>query len=142
LFEIFRIVFSRYPNLKGLAVEKFLSTAWEYASLNTLLISSFTWNEDEQVKRAARAVVNLVADHCGGQLSTFQVIKLKYRLPELLQYELCPKIRDEIRVFPTDGLAHWLTITRLVKENIVSLAQDRLKIWLQIPQVPHHVFLD
>jgi hypothetical protein len=110
--------------------------------LNTWLTSSFTWNEDEQVKRAARAVVNLIADHRGGQLSVFQVVKLKYRLPELLQYELCPKIRDEIRVFPIDGLAFWLTITRLVKENIVSLAQDRLKIWLQIPQVQCHMFLD
>lgn len=111
-------------------------------SLNTWLTSSFTWNEDEQVRRAARGVVNLIADHRGGQLSIFQVVKLKYRLPQLLQYELFPKIREEIRVFPIDGLSFWLTITRLVKENIVSLVQDRLKIWLQIPQVQCHMFLD
>jgi hypothetical protein len=93
------------------------------------------WHEDEQVKRVARGVVNLIADHRGGDLNTFQVVKLRCRTPALFQYELCTKITDELKVFPAEGLELWMTITRLVKENIVNLAQDRLNVWLQIPQV-------
>ena len=93
------------------------------------------WHEDEQVKRVARAVVNLIADHRGGELSIFQVVKSKCRTPALFHYELCNKITDEIKVFPAEGLDLWMTITRLLKENIINLAHDRLYVWLQIPQV-------
>ena len=93
------------------------------------------WHEDEQVKRIARMVVNLIADHRGGEVSIFQVVKLKCRTPALLHYELCNKITDEIKVFPAEGLDLWMTITRLLKENIINLAHDRLYVWLQIPQV-------
>lgn len=101
------------------------------------------WHEDEQVKRVARGVVNLIADHRGGQLSIFQVVKPKCRTPALLHYSLCTKITDEIKVFPAEGLDLWMTITRLVKENIVNLAQDRLNVWLEIPQVlPTHFIIN
>jgi hypothetical protein len=93
------------------------------------------WHEDEQIKRTAREVVSLIADHRGGELNTFQIVKSKCRTPALLHYELCTKIADEIKVFPAEGLELWMVITRLVKENIVNLAQDRLYVWLQIPQV-------
>jgi len=93
------------------------------------------WHEDEQLKRVARGVVNLIADHRGGDLNTFQVVKLKCRTPALFRYELCTKIIDELIVFPVEGLELWITITRLLKENIVNLAQDHLNVWIKIPQV-------
>lgn len=102
---------------------------------NFLVNFSFMWHEDEQVKRVARGVVNLIADHRGGLLDTFQIVKLRCRTPALFQYELCTKVTDEIKVFPAEGLDLWMTITRLVKEHIVALAQDRLNVWVQIPQV-------
>jgi hypothetical protein len=96
---------------------------------------SFMWHEDEGVKRAARNVVTLIADHRGGHLDIYQVVKLKCRTPRLFQYEIISKVEDELRILPADGLELWMIITRLLKENIVNLAQDRLKIWLIIPQV-------
>ena len=93
------------------------------------------WHEDEQVKRIARVVVTLIADRHGGQSKTFKVVKLKCRTPALLHHELAHKVREEIKVLPVDGLALWTTITRLLKENIVELAEDRLRYWLEIPQV-------
>lgn len=93
------------------------------------------WHDDEQVRKVARTVVTLIADYRGGHLSVFQIIKKKCRTPALLQYELCTKLREEMRVFPVEALDLWMTITRLVKENIINLAQDRLKVWLRISQV-------
>jgi hypothetical protein len=135
LLDIFRIVFARYPNLNGVSAEKVLTIAWESEALSFLANFSFMWHDDEQVKRVARAVVDLIADHRGGELSIFQVVKLKCRTPALLHYELCSKITDEIKVFPDEGLELWMIITRLLKENIINLAHDRLYVWLQIPQV-------
>lgn len=93
------------------------------------------WHDDELVKQVARNVVSLIADHRGGDPKIFQVVKTKCRTPALLQYELCTKITLEIKILPADGLDLWMTITRLVKQNIVDLAQDCLQAWLQIPQV-------
>ena len=91
-------------------------------------------DDDEQVRKVARAVVTLIADHCGGHLSVFQIVKKKCRTPALLQYGLCTKLKEEMRVFPVEALDLWMTITRLVKENIINLAQDRLKVWLRLSQ--------
>lgn len=93
------------------------------------------WHEDEQVKAVARAVVTLIADHHGGNLDIYHIVKQKCPTPGRLQYELALKISDEMRVFPADALDLWMTITRLVKERIIDIAQDRLKYWLIIPQV-------
>jgi hypothetical protein len=133
---MFKLVFVRYPNLKEIDVCTFLDLAWTYIpSVLDIVDDSFMWHEDEGVKRAARNVVTLIADHRGGHLDIFQVIKLKCRTPRLFQYEIISKVKDELRILPADGLELWMIITRLLKENIVNLAHDRLKIWLIIPQV-------
>lgn len=93
------------------------------------------WHEDEGVKQAARNVVTLIADHRGGHLDILQVIKHKCRTPALFHYELYSRVEDELRILPADGLELWMIITRLLKENIVNLAQERLDIWLLVPQV-------
>ena len=93
------------------------------------------WHDDEQVRRTARVVVNLIADHRGGELSIINIVKLKCPSPAFLQYEVCRKITDELHVFPAEALDLWMTITRLVKEHIIELAQDRMNIWLHIPMV-------
>lgn len=93
------------------------------------------WHEDEGIKKAARHVITLIADHRGGHLDIFQVVKYKCRTPALFHYELFSRVEDELRVLPADGLELWMIITRLVKDNIINLAQDRLSIWLIVPQV-------
>ena len=98
------------------------------------------WSKDEQVKREAREVVDMIANCRGGQPSIFQAVKQKCRTPALLQYQLCKIIKDETTVSPTEGLDLWMTITRLVKENIVEWAQDRLYYWIEIPRVTKHTF--
>jgi len=94
------------------------------------------WHEDEGVKKAARNVVTLIADHRGGDLDIFQVVKHICRNPTLFYYELFSRVEDELRILPADGLELWMIVTRLMKENIVNLAEDRLEMWLSIPMVP------
>lgn len=84
----------------------------------------------------------MIANCRGGQPSIFQAVKQKCRTPALLQYQLCKIIKDETTVSPTEGLDLWMTITRLVKENIVEWAQDRLYYWIEIPRVTKHTFCD
>jgi len=93
------------------------------------------WHEDKEVKATARAVVHLIADHHGGNPDIYDIVKQKCPSTARLQYELVQKIKDEVRVLPIDGLELWLMITRLCKEHIIDLAQERLQIWLKIPHV-------
>jgi hypothetical protein len=125
--QIFKIVFERYPNLEGLSIVRVLPTAWD-----------FMWHDDEQVKAVARAVVKMIADRHGGTLETYHIVKQKVPTEARLLYEVIPKIKEEMRVLPVDALVLWHTITRLVKERIIDLAQTNLKFWLMIPQVHLH----
>jgi hypothetical protein len=96
---------------------------------------SFMWSEDESVKSVAREIVRMIADHHGGEIEIYHIVKSKCPTPGRLRYELAQKINEEMRVLPHDALNLWITITRLLKQRIIDLAQDRLKYWLMIPQV-------
>ena len=136
LLDIFRIVYSRYPKLKTIEVDYILCRGWEYVTQSGLsLRCRFMWSEDVHVKRAARDVAKLIADQCGGDLGIFQIIKARYRTPSIFKWSLAVKIEQEYGKSPAEALELWLIITRLLKQNIFSLAQDLLVNWLQIAQV-------
>ena len=136
LLDIFRIVYSRYPKLKTIEVDYILCCGWEYVVHSRLsLRCRFMWSEDVHVKRAARDVAKLIADQCGGDLGIFQIIKARYRTPSIFKWSLAVKIEQEYGKSPAEALELWLIITRLLKQNIFSLAQDLLVNWLQIAQV-------
>ena len=94
---------------------------------------SFMFHDDEGVKRSARAVVSMIADRRGGELSIFKIVKERIRNPQELHYEILPKINEEIKILPKEGLEVWKIITRLCKEHIIKLADDRLNYWLRVP---------
>jgi hypothetical protein len=94
------------------------------------------WHTNLKLRRLARSVVNRIADHRGGELYIYQMVKCKYPLPNMFQRHLVSKLENEIGSSPAEGAELYTTITRLLKHNVNDLAQDKLKYWLRIPQVP------
>ena len=101
-----------------------------------LLISSHLWNPDEHIRLAAREIAKWVADRHGGKEIVFRAIVAKYRGIDGVKNNLCARVLEEYETSPADALRLWLTITRLLKRNLLILLEENLDSWLQIPQVP------
>jgi hypothetical protein len=94
------------------------------------------WADDKPIKRAARRIANLIADHHGGSHEISELMKFKFWGVDVFKDTVCEKIVQEYKTSPTDALEMWIIITRLLKGHILEVAGSDLKFWLQIPQVP------
>lgn len=135
LLELFRIIYSRHPNLQGLEVEPVLNIAWEYVHSKTYANDSYMWDEEELIRMVAREVVTLIADHRGGDLNIFQVIQLKVSSAGIFRVRIYDRLLDELQTFPDEGLELWMIITRLLKEHITYIGPDLVRLWINIPTV-------
>jgi hypothetical protein len=132
LLRMFKIVFSRYPGLEGLSVEKTLLFSWEYLMSNFTANHRLIWSDDVLLRQTTRSVLSFIADYRGGQPTIFEVIKpqLQYSKFE----DLCDRIKKEISESSDDGVELWMAITRLLRQNLIDLGNDELKAWLEIAQ--------
>ena len=93
------------------------------------------WHEEESLRRVARKVVTLIADHRGGDLNIFHVIQLKVSSAGIFRVRIHDKLLDELQTFPDEGLELWMIITRLLKEHITYIGADLIRLWIDIPIV-------
>jgi hypothetical protein len=135
LLSIFQIIYSRFPDLQGLEVEPVLDIAFEYIPSKNLANGSYMWHEDNNVKRVAREVVSLIADHRGGDLNIFNTILKKISSIGIWRVRVQNRFCREYKYFPEPALDLWMILTRLLKEHITFVGEDQIFVWLDIPLV-------
>ena len=99
------------------------------------------WAEDEQLKKKARQVVSLIADYHGGYVNVARVIKRKIPSGIIFAHRFMSIFNEEMKKKPEEALDLWLIITRLLKENLITIAQDHLDLWTSVPLVSPHLSL-